>query len=223
MLERSTRSVRLTSSGAALVAYADEIFERSTEINRVFRDKSASLGSTQMRVGMAGGISRNFVFKQIQELLERLEGARIELISGSADELTAMLRAFELDLILTIDRPRPQDMATMQLLKAASSPLRLAGTPELMARLGTSETTQNIELYTFQYPFEGPPLSQICADHYRFLPNVSISTDDISLLRFFANSGKGLALMPEIGVLEDMKRDASSVWTYLEIPPLISL
>lgn len=205
LLERSTRSVRVTSTGAALRAYADEIFERSTEINRIFRDKDATLRSASMRVGMVGGISRNFVFNQIQEVLKVHEGARIELINGSVDELAGMLRAFELDLILTIDRPRPQDMATMQLVRAQSSPLRLVGTPDLVTRLRSSKTPEAVDLYTFQYPFEGPPLSEVCAERYGFIPRLPISTDDISLLRFFANSGRGLALVPEIGVFEDMK------------------
>ncbi|KIG15163.1 hypothetical protein DB30_05863 [Enhygromyxa salina] len=58
LLARTTRSIRITARGAALLEYADEIFARSYEVNHVFRDKNESLVPTNIRIGMVGGISR---------------------------------------------------------------------------------------------------------------------------------------------------------------------
>ena len=206
LIERSTRSLTVTDRGAALLEYADGIFRSSAEINRIFRDKGASQHPRNMRVGMVGGISRNFVFGRIVGALESGEGVRIDVVDGSFDELTDLLRGFDLDLILSLDRPRQQDLFMMRHVKVASSPMRLVGTPELVADVRRERDEPfPVELYTFRHPFEGLPLPEVCAERFDLAPRVSVWTDDISLLRFLANSGRGLALVPEIGVWEDLK------------------
>jgi LysR family transcriptional activator of nhaA len=206
LIERSTRSLKVTRRGAELLEYADEIFARSAQVNRVFRDQTATTGSRHMRVGMVGGISRNFVFNRIIGALRDEREARIDLIDGSFDELTRLLGALDLDLILSLDRPRQQDLLTMEYVRVQSSPVRLVGTPELIGQVTAARSDAlPIELFMFRHPFEGRPLAQRCAERYGLDPTIPVWTDDISLLRFLANSGHGLALVPEIGVWEDSK------------------
>jgi LysR family transcriptional activator of nhaA len=206
LIERSTRSLVVTSRGNALLEYADEIFTRSAEINRRFRDKADADGARHMRVGMVGGISRNFVFNRIIGALRDEREARIDLIDGSFDELTRLLGALDLDLILSLDRPRQQDLLTMEYVRVQSSPVRLVGTPELVAEVTEARSEPlPVDLFMFRHPFEGRPLAQRCAERYGLDPTIPVWTDDISLLRFLANSGRGLALVPEIGVWEDSK------------------
>ena len=206
LLERSTRSVTVTDRGAALLAYADEIFARSYEINHIFRDKHESLLSSTIRIGMVGGISRNFVFRRIMSSLDGPQRSRVEVIDGSFDELDALLRGFELDLIFSLDRPRQKDLVTVSHQRIATSPICLAGTPALVQRLQQAPWPEDtpLELYLFRYPFEGPPLPEVIAAQLGVGVHVPVLTDDISLLRFLANTGRGLAVLPEIGVKEDL-------------------
>lgn len=206
LIERSTRSLTVTDRGAELLEYADSIFAHGAEINRIFRDKGASLRPRSIRVGMVGGISRNFVFGLIVGALDADAEVRVDVIDGSFDELTGLLGAFELDLILCLDRPRQQDLFTMRHVKVASSPVRLVGTPELVASVRAQRAAAlPVEIYTFRHPFEGRPLPEVCSERFDLAPRVPVWTDDISLLRFLSNSGRGLALVPEIGVWEDLK------------------
>lgn len=206
LIERSTRTLSVTPRGEALMEYANEIFGLSKDINAIFRDKSSTTHSSNLRVGMVVGISRNFVFGRIIEALGSPEEIRIDVVEGSFEELSRQMRSFELDLILGLDRPRQKDLFTMRYTRVMSSPILLVGTAMLVDRiLDEREDAVDVELYSFRHPFEKTPLSERCADRYHIDVRLPVCTDDISLLRFLANSGRGLALVPEIGVWEDLK------------------
>jgi LysR family transcriptional activator of nhaA len=205
LLERHTRAVRVTDRGAALLGFADEIFARSSTINAIFRDKQEAIIASNIRVGLVGGISRNFIYGLIEEALARDTQAHIDVVDGSFDELIELLRAFELDLIFSLDRPRQKDLMTVSHQRVESSPLCLAGTPELIRRIRRKRAAPlHTELYLFRQPVEGSPLDERVARRFHLEVSVPVSTDDISLLRFLANSGRGLSVVPAIGVKEDV-------------------
>jgi len=200
LLDRNTRSMRPTERGAALLEYADRIFAHSKDINRIFRDRDES-PPTNIRVGMVGGISRNFVFSRVVRSLASGEQARIEVVDGSIDELTELMRAFEVDLIFSLDRPRQQDLFTVSYQLVASSPLCVAAVPERLRDLGADGPT---ELYLFRHALEESRLRDLLKRRFGLDAEVAVWTDDISLLRFLANGGRGLSLLPRIGVQEDL-------------------
>lgn len=208
LIDRNTRSLSVTKRGEALMAYADEIFGLSADVNRVFRDKHSAGLVRRLRVGLVGGISRNFVFGKIIRTLDAFDDLRIDVIDGSFDELSRLMRGFELDLILGLDRPRQKELFTMQYMQVMSSPIRLVGTTSLVESiLAPRDAPLATKIYSFRHPTEGAPLSERCAEHYNLDVSIPVWTDDISLLRFLANSGRGLALVPEIGVWEDLKAE----------------
>jgi LysR family transcriptional activator of nhaA len=203
LLQRSTRSVRVTDRGAALLQYADAIFAQSHAINTVFRDKA--LTPTNIRIGMVGGISRNFIFRRITTHLQRTEHPQIEVVDGSFDELNALLKSFELDLIFSLDRPRQKDMVALSHQRVESSPMCMVGRPDRIARIRETRTTpEDAELYMFRHPFEGPPLAEVIAQQYVLDTRVPVITDDISLLRFLAMGGRGMSVVPQMGVQADL-------------------
>lgn len=202
LVERTTRAVHVTDRGAALLRYADRIFARSAEINAVFRDKQESVTPSSIRIGMVGGISRNFIFNLISRNLGRERPPRVEVADGSFDELTALLKSFELDLIFSLDRPRHKDLMTLSHARVEASPVCLAGTPARVERARRGEGP--VELYLLRHPFEGAPLDEVIADAFGWTVTVPVWTDDISLLRFLATGGRGLAVVPQMGVQADL-------------------
>lgn len=203
LLERTTRAFEITDRGRELMRYADEIFSRSAAINAVFRDKQASVAPTSIRVGLVGGISRNFLFRLITRTLAGERAPSIEVADGSFDELHALLKRFDLDLIFSLDRPRQRDLLSLSHRRVEESPICLAGTPALVDAV--REGRGRVDLFLFRHPFEGPPLAEVIARTFDLDVSVPVLTDDISLLRFLANSGQGLAAVPQMGVMEDLE------------------
>ena len=80
----------------------------------------------------------------------------------------------------------------------------LAARPEVIARMQARAAPETIELYLFRHAFEGQPLHAVIAAQLGFDVRVPVHTDDISLLRFLANSGRGVAVVPEMGVADDL-------------------
>jgi len=223
LLDRNTRSVKVTGRGAALLEYADSVFEISHEINRIFRDKQEMAGPTRIRVGMVGGFSRNFIYRCLTAALERDPGLHVELVDGSFDALTEMLRRFDLDLLFSLEQPRQRDLITLSHRRVASSPICLAGTPEVVSRiLSRPVESPHTHLYMFRHPLQGLPLAETVAAELALEVDVSVMTDDISLLRFLANGGCGLAVVPQIGVKEDLESGRVRAIS-LKDPPRIDL
>ena len=205
LLERTKRFVKPTERGTALLEYADQIFEKSLEINHVFRDKNEAMVPTRIRIGMVGGISRNFIFGMVFQNLVQERGTKIHVVDGSFGELNGLLKGFELDLIFSLERPPSRDLLTLDYKKVESSPLCLAGKPELIRRLKRRRSNPvEAELYMFRHPFERESTEESIAERFNLDIQVPLTTDDISLLRFLANAGRGFSLVPEIGVLEDL-------------------
>jgi len=211
LLIRNTRSVRVTERGASLLKVADEIFARGADINHVFRDKNTSAAPAKLRIGMVGGVSRNFIFGLISSTLTKGRRVKIEVIDGSFDELNELLKTFELDLVFSLEKPRHKELLALTSKRVARSPLCLAGTPEIVRKVERRRKRPlEVELYTLRYPFDGSEPAALLAKRHQLQPHIPVTTDDISLLRFLANAGRGLALVPEIGVQEDFSSGALS-------------
>ncbi len=221
LMERTTRSLKVTERGAALLNYADEIFSRSREINHLFRDKHETLAPTQLRIGMVGGISRNFVFRLINQNLVEGSGLQTMVVDGSLDELNALLKGFELDLVFTLETPRKKDLLNLTYKTVETSPLCIAGKPELVKRIKRSRSQASaIELFVFDHHVEGDLLEDFIRPKFNLQGDVKLRTDDISLLRFFANSGRGVSILPEIGIQEDLDQGRLSRLRLAEPPPV---
>ncbi len=211
LLERTTRALRVTDRGAALLKVADDIFARSSEINHVFRDKQESAAPSRLRIGMVGGISRNFIFGLLLSTLMEERGIDIDVTDGSFDQLNDLLKTFELDLVFSLEKPRNRDLLTLISKCVQRSSLCIAGTPDLIRKVKRRRTKpMPVELYAFRHPFEGRDPVELASESYMLEPTTPVATEDISLLRFLANAGRGLALVPEIGVQEDLRSGAIS-------------
>jgi|GEM_PF-803676 len=215
LIDRNTRTFSVTERGAALLQYADAIFAKSQAINSVFRDKHDDDAPPRLRLGMVGGISRNFVYGLIAAHTGRdsddnaaSRRMQFDVVDGSLDELHSLLRSFDLDVVFSLERPRQQDLMSFRHRQVTSSPICVAGTPSLVKEARRArrrkEPSTTPELFLFRHAVDGATLEERVHQQLHTIAPVSVSTDDISLLRFLANSGRGLAVVPEVGIREDL-------------------
>ncbi len=205
LFDRTTRSVKLTKVGSDLMKYAESIFSQSREINQVIRDKQDIGAPKSLNVGMVGGISRNFVFRSLSKILGQNPDTKIDVISGAYEELIYLLRTYELDLIISFEVPQKKDLGTFAYSTIGNSALCLAGKKRLINLAKRGGNDKALDLYNFKHPFERDIVKDVLEKRMKLRINPRLETDDISLLRFFANSGEGLVMIPEVGVQEDVK------------------
>jgi LysR family transcriptional activator of nhaA len=206
LLERNNRSLRLTPAGTSLLKYADRIFSESRNINSIFRHKEAVDVPFLLRVGIAGGISRNFLYRQLTHILATHESLRIEVTTGAFQELTNMLKGFELDVLISLEQSASRDLVQIEQHVMGSSRLCLAGVPELMKPLlAGRKFRQTTPVYTYRHPLELEPVEKVLKRVMKLPVEEKLASDDIPLLRFFANSGKGLVILPLAGIHNDVE------------------
>jgi LysR family transcriptional regulator, transcriptional activator of nhaA len=218
LLERGCRPLKLTPTGASLLKHADRIFSQSREINQLFREKRSGSVPLGLRIGIAGGISRNFLYRKLAGVLDTLDDVHIDVVNGAFDELVALLRGFELDALLSAEPMPRKDLLQLEEHVIGSSLQCLAGKRSLMAPILRGKAPrQRLDIFTFRHPAELDIVKDLLGGKLGLDAVERIASDDISLLRFLANSGKGLVVMPEAGLQEDIENGAV---THLLLPEL---
>lgn len=202
---RSTRKLDLTDAGRQLLRYADIIFENSKEINGFLKDKELPGSSKRLLVGVVGGATRNFVYRSIQAFMQEHSKTSVHVVTGSFSELSTKLKRFELDLIITLELPMKKDLDEFTHQRIGQSSLVLAGPKKLINSLNSNKRTKSVEIYKFSHAYETELVENVVRPLINVESNLKLTTDDIPLLRFFANSNNGLVLIPKIGILEDIQ------------------
>jgi LysR family transcriptional activator of nhaA len=219
LVERSSRPLKLTPAGASLLQHADRVFSQSREINQLYREKRTGTAPLTLRIGIAGGISRNFLYRRLAHVLTTLEGIHIDIVSGAHNELGALLRGLELDVLLSAEATTRKDLVQLEQHVIGSSMQCLAGKKSLMRPIIQGKAPRGrLDIYTFRHPAEFDVVKDLLGTKLGLNATERISSDDISLLRFLANSGLGLAVIPEAGLQEDLESGAVTCLPLPELP-----
>ncbi|MCU0682091.1 MAG: LysR family transcriptional regulator [Polyangiaceae bacterium] len=202
---REGRTLRLTEAGQIAREYADTIFTAGAELVATVR--GGRRREHVLRVGAVSTLSRNFQESFIEPLLGQPD-VRLRLLSGSFDELLALLSAHALDVVLS-NRAVPRDDAASALRcrrvarqgvslvgRSRSKPFRfpadVAGVPLLLPGVGSEVRTA---------------FDALCAQldvRVRALAEV----DDMALLRLLARDARAVALLPSIVVRDELRSGA---------------
>ncbi len=212
---RTHRSIELTAVGQQLLGYAHVIFAQSRAINAIFRDRDGLMSAQTLRVGVVGGASRNFVYRLLADYLSAAPDVHLSVSTGSYPELYDLLKRFELDSIVSLELPKRKDLGEVTYQKLGESEMCVVATPELLAEVRRNGVGGPVDVFQFRHPFE----VDLMGKHVQPLLDCELErrmhTDDIPLLRFFANSGKGIAVLPRVGVFEDLE---AGVVEAIELP-----
>ncbi|MCH2533748.1 MAG: LysR family transcriptional regulator [Bdellovibrionales bacterium] len=198
LLNRSTRSLEPTYEGVQVLSYAESIFQNSRELNLLLKNENNDIQKRQLNLGVVGGVSRNYIYRLISPILNTYKAITINVITGSFTELTKQLKRYECDLIVGLELPHKKDLDILSYTKIGHSPLCIAGKE-------IKNLKENINFYSFKYPHEIDVTKNIVPKNLREKITHKLFTDDIPLLRFFANANDSLVLIPEIGIHEDIQ------------------
>ena len=99
LLDRSSRSVRLTEVGAAVLPYARAALDAVADA-RLAVDQLAGLVRGQVTVGMVSGCALPILAELLAEFHDRYPAVTIALTEGGSDHLVEQLHAGRIDLAL---------------------------------------------------------------------------------------------------------------------------
>jgi LysR family transcriptional activator of nhaA len=201
LIERLPRKIRLTATGKELFKYADEIFSKSREINHFIKDGATLDQALNLKVGTTGSISRNLLYRFFSNALKDKQISGFHIIGGQNHDLVKACDNYEIDFFISDEPPQGQDILNLHTKVLFQSLFIFAGKKRMLEKL---KKGKEVDLFYFKHPFVDESVLSELEERYEIKINKVIETDDISLLRFFANSGDGISLLPQIGVHEDL-------------------
>ena len=204
LFERRGRALHLTEAGRLALDHAESIFETGQQLLNRFRERDAT-HELRLRVGAVGPLSKNLQYDFIQPLIEQAH-TRVEVASGTLNELIKRLREHTLDIVLSNIAIRPDQEPDVFNHVLGEMPVYLAGRPPLRPLKGSLPgALKDVPLFLPSRE------SHVRADFELFLadggvePVIRAEVDDMALLRLLALSGCGLALVPAIVVERELR------------------
>ena len=203
LFERRGRQLVLTEAGRITLDYADTIFEAGKDLLGTLRQQGRV--RQVLRVGALATLSRNFQLEFLRPLLGNNE---IELVlrSGALPELLQGLETLSLDVVLTNVVPSHDALSTFTTQAISDQPVSLIGRPHLVPDDASLERL--IADTPIVVPTEDSPIrigfDRLCS-RLDIIPTLAAEVDDIAMMRLLAREGVGLAVLPPIAVLNELK------------------
>lgn len=211
LIERTTRRIEMTKSGSIAYQYANTIFESGQELVDFMLNRP-SVGKQIIRIGALGSLSRNLQLRFLSPLLERSD-VRFHVTIGDSSRLFRGLKDHSLDVVLS-SFPAPEE-ETGELYSH-----HLTRSPLCVVKVARSKTTRKqklAELFKKEKVFLPSHHLSCRADFDLYVSthalelNIAGEVDDVALLRLLAMSGKGLVVVPKMGVLNEIKNQSLQI------------
>lgn len=204
LLQRTTRTVRLTRDGEQLLPRAQQVVIDADDLAAMFQGGRALRG--RVRLDLPITFARDVVIPRLPELLAA--HPHLELQVSTTDRRVDVVRE-GFDCVLSIGRLAASGLVAQRLgvlaMANCASPayLRRAGTPQTLADLDAHVLVH----YSQRLGADPPTFEYLDGDHYRSVPMRSIITvNTADAYRAACVAGLGIIQVPRIGVrayLED--------------------
>ncbi len=218
LFERKAQRLHLSESGRVALEYAKSIFSTGDELLEVMRNPTALESRRMIRVGALAGLSKNLQFLFASPCLKK-SGVSIVATQGSLSLLLRQLENHLLDVVISNMSVRTDQQRHLFNHTMAEVPSVIVGTRKwLETRKGFPKSLETCPLFVPTHE------SKLRADFDLYLqeqgirPIIKAEIEDIALLRYFALSGDGVALLPEIAVERDIKE--KRLWVIRSVPEL---
>ncbi|WP_438029826.1 LysR family transcriptional regulator [Sorangium sp. So ce233] len=206
LLQRSTRVVRLTPDGEALLPRARRLVLEADDIGGMFQAARALRG--RVRIDLPVNFARNVIIPRLPELLARHPD--IEMVLSTTDRRVEPVRE-GFDCIVRVGAPGDAELVgrrlgVLRMMNCASPAyLRKHGTPRRLEDLDRHlivhySSTLGAEAPSFEYPHDGG---------YRERPMRSaVTVNSADAYRAACVAGLGIIQAPRVGMLESITAGA---------------
>lgn len=204
LFERKAKRLLLTEAGRTALDYAGAIFPQGQELLDLLRNRPVELKKHVVRVGVMSPLSKNFQFEFLRPLVG-LAQVRLQVVEGDLSHLTRELLGHNLDVVLSNMPVRTDEDHGLYNQKLGEMPICLVGARAFRRpRSAWPAALQGLPVFVPTH--ESKVRNEW--DHYCELqgvkPEISAEIEDMALLRIFALSGKGCAVVPEIVVKNEI-------------------
>lgn len=216
LVDRSNaRRPELTESGRKVAEYAEIIFESSRELLN-WATKGALPKKRLVRVGAISGLSRNFQYEFIQPLLTTPD-LKFEIITGDQDNLLKLLFNHDLDVILTSKNVSAENKSNFHSHVLKSSPLVVVISKEkgLKHKKNLDPFLIDSTVFIPGRHFEAKPELDAFLEKYKKI-QIAGEVDDTALLRLLAVKSGSVAILPEMGIINEIENKEVIVLSKLQ-------
>lgn len=199
LFNRVGRRLELTETGRLTLSYAEEIFQVSTELEEVLREKP-NKPRQLFRVGISDVVPKSIAYRLIAPALQLAEPIRLVCREDKLIKLLGELAIHQLDLIIA-DAPQPYAMD----VKGYSHKLGECGitflASELLAKKISKPFPENLKKTPLLLPGQDSALRNaltrwLSAQDVR--PNIVGEFDDSALMKSFGQAGAGVFPVPSV-------------------------
>lgn len=215
LFERSKKRLVLNQSGTIAFEYCNKIFKTGSELFAHFKGSSTP-SQKVIRVGSQVSLSRNLQFQFLQLGLKS-KNISFQITQGSLTELSRYLENHSIDLALTNS---PLDSLRFNMQQLMIDPLCAIGTPEICKKLKKNHISSLDDVPLFLPTHTNPTRGELDAffESKSIHSRVIAEVEDAALMRLFALSGKGLAIIPKIVVSRELKvKDVDILYEFQKI------
>lgn len=206
LFERKNRKLILTDAGKVALKYANEIGQLGQELLQVIADKSYS-NKTPFRLGALDSVPKQIVW-EIAQKARSYGDCFVSIVEGDQEELTAELLSRNIDCFVSNysgDISKDKNMNSKSFVKA---PVSIYGSKQFLSCKNN-----------FPKSLNGVPMilpthhSKLRHDLDYFLDSKKIKilseleTQDTALMKIFAAQGAGLAALPDIAALDQVRNN----------------
>lgn len=201
LFERTGRQLRLTDTGRMALSYADDIFQASTELENVLRQRPGHGRRPLFRVGIADVVPKSVTYSLLAPALATENPVRLVCREDKLTRLLGDLAIHELDLVIA-DAPHPPGLD----VKCYSHALGSSGVAFLARR--TPGTRRRPGKTAFPQILDGMPMllpgldSALRGPLLRWLsdagvhPVITGEFEDGALMKAFGRAGAGVFPVP---------------------------
>ncbi len=204
LFQRTTRSVRLTESGLALLPAAERCLLAAGDCVRAGAAGSRSLAPMDVTIGTRHELGLSWILPQLDGLTKLQPWLRLHLYFGSGADILMRVRSMEIECAVTSSRLTDPKLDSLRLHREdyvfVGATALLARTPLDRAKHAAAHTLLDTDegLSLFRY-FRDAPSG---GDHLRFASVARLGT--IEAIRVRAIAQAGVAVLPEYLVRKDI-------------------
>jgi LysR family transcriptional activator of nhaA len=205
LFDRTGRSLVLTEFGAVVLDYADGIFGLGQELMASVRGGEGQR-IQQLRVGAVATLSRNFLENLLRPILGK-PGVRLNLQSGSLEELLGRLQVHNLDVVFS-NRPVVAEVGRpWRCIRIDRQSVCLVGPP----RPRGSRFRFRSDAPGARFVVPGPSSDirsqfDVWCEKNQLRIDIAAEVDDMAMLRLLARDSGAITVLPEV-VVQDELRD----------------